>query len=104
MKKTIYNWLFKKALKVIALNLVRYYNPLTPDYLLKRGWIETEGMYFEPKAKQRYQIIIKFEKHYFQVFYGSKRTYFTTENSVEWFESYFLLAHWDNGRFELANI
>jgi len=39
MKKKFYNWLFKKALKIIALNLVIYNNQLTPEYLLKRGWL-----------------------------------------------------------------
>lgn len=104
MKKKIYNWLFKKAIKVIALNLVKYGNPLTPEYLLKRGWIEKDGFYFEPNVKERDQINIRFENHYYYVSHSNKHTYFATESSIEWFENYFLLAHGDNGRFELAGI
>ena len=104
MKKKIYNWLFKKALKIIAFNLVKYGNQLTPDYLLKRGWIEQDGYYFEPNMKDRDVIKIRFEKHWYYVTHSSKKTYIATESTIEWFENYFLLAHGDNGRFELVGI
>lgn len=104
MKKKIYNWLFKKAIKIIALNLVKYSNPLTPEYLIKRGWIEQDGHYFEPNVKDVNRIYIRFGNNWYSVTHGSKKTYITIESSIEWFENYYLLAHGDNGRFELAGI
>lgn len=104
MKKTVYNWLFKKALKVIAINLVKYGTPLTPEYLLERGWVEQNGYYFEPNMKDRDIIQIRFDKHWYYVTHSSNKTYIATESTVEWFENYYLLAHGDNGRFDLAGI
>ena len=60
MKKKLYNWLFKKAMKIVALNLVRYNTKLTPEYLLNKGWVEKDGFYFEPGIKDKYKISIKF--------------------------------------------
>ena len=65
--KKIYNWLFKIALKVISINIVKYGTQLTPDYLIKKGWIVTDGIYTEPGVKDRDLISIRFEKSYYTV-------------------------------------
>ena len=105
MKKKLYNWLFKKAMKIVALNLVRYKTILTPEYLLNKGWIEKDGFYFEPGIKDKYKISIKFDEvcsWCYNVYYGKNHTCIASESSVEWFENYYLLAHGDNGRYKLA--
>jgi hypothetical protein len=104
MKKKIYNWFFKKALKIIAVNVVKYGKPLTPEYLLKLGWVELEGYYFDPYMKARDVIQIRFDKHWYYVTHSSKKTYIATENTQEWFENYILLIAGDKRRFELAGI
>ena len=104
MKKKIYNWLFKLAKKVIAINIVKHGKQLTPQYLIERGWVEENGYYIEPNIKDRDRISISFESHYYRVWHSDKRTFFALESTVEWFELYYLLAHGDNGRYELAGI
>ena len=107
MKKKLYNWLFKKAMKIVALNLVRYKTILTPEYLLRKGWVERDGFYFEPNIKDKYKISIKFDEvcwWAYNVYYGKNDTWIASETSVEWFENYYLLAHMDNGRYELAGV
>jgi len=54
--------------------------------------------------KDRDLITIQFESHYYRVWHSSKLTFIALESSVEWFELYYLLAHGDNGRYELAGI
>ena len=103
MKKIILNWLFNKALKVIALNIVKYNNPLTPEYLLSRDWIESDGYYYEPFMKERDIIFIRFEKNYYSVYHSSKKTFIALESSVEWFENYYLLNNAWN-LYELAGV
>lgn len=104
MKKKIYNWLFKKAIKVIAINIVKYGNQLTPEYLLNKGWIEKDGYYIEPNMKDRDLVSISFEAHYYLVWHSSKRTFIALERTIEWFENYYLIIHGDNGRYQLAGI
>lgn len=102
MKKKINNWLFKLAKKIIAINIVKYGTQLTAQYLIERGWVERDGYYIEPNVKDRDRISISFGHHYYRVYHSEKRIFFAIENTVEWFELYYLLAHGDNGRYELA--
>lgn len=106
MKKRIYNWLFKKALKVISHNLVLYETLLTPQYLIDKGWIEEDGYYIESNIKKRDIIYIKFSDngYYYSVFHSINKTFIAEERSIQWFENYYLLIHPDNGRYELCNI
>lgn len=104
MKKKIYNWLYKFAIKVIAINIVKHGNQLTHEYLLKKGWIEKDDFWIEPNAKERDKIWIQFEHHYFKIWHGKERTFIGLESKVEWFEVYYLLTHGDNGRYELAGV
>lgn len=107
MKKLIQrvkDWIYSKAIKVIAVRLVNSTTQLTPQYLLERGWVEKDGLYFEPNMKKRDLITIQFENHYYRVWHSSNLTFIALESSVEWFEMYYLLAHPDNGRYKLAGI
>ena len=104
MKKKVYNWLFRIAKKVIAINIVKYGTPLIPQYLIERGWIEENGYYIEPNLKNRDRISISFDHNYYRVWRSETRTFIALESTVEWFELYYLLAHDDNGRYELAGI
>ncbi len=97
-------WIYELALSIIANRIVHYQNLLKPDYLTKKGWIEEDGYYFEPEIKESSRIWIKFEHHYFRVWYGKEKTFIGLESKVEWFETYYLMAHSDNGRYELAGI
>jgi hypothetical protein len=102
MKKKINNWLFKLAKKVIAITIVKHGTQLTPQYLIERGWVEENGYYIEPNIKDRDRISISFESDYYRVWHSSKRTFIALETTVEWFELYYLLAHGDNGIYDLA--
>jgi len=104
MKKKLLNWLYKLALKIIAINIVKYGNKLTPEYLLKKGWIEKDGYYIESGIKDRDRISIKFESNYYRIWHSDKMTFITLENSIEWFEIYYLILHPDNGRYDLSSI
>ena len=95
MKKKLFNWLHKYALKVIKINIDTYGNRLTPEYLLNKGWIEIDGYYIEPNVKDRDLILISFESHYYRVWHSSKRTFIALASTVEWFETYYML-HDDN--------
>ena len=104
MKKKFFNWLYKFAIKVIAINFVKHGNQLTPEYLLNKGWIEQDGYYIEPNMKDRDLVSISFESHYYRVWHSSKRTFIALESTIEWFENYYLIIHGDNGRYQLAGI
>jgi hypothetical protein len=97
-------WIFDLSLKLIANRIVHCQNLLTPQYLMSKGWIEKDGFYFEPEIKDRDKIWIEFEHHYFRIFHGKERTFIGLESKVEWFETYYLLAHGDNGRYILAGV
>jgi len=97
-------WIYKLALSIICNRIVHEQNLLTPEYLIEKGWIEENGYYFEPNIKDRDKIWIQFENHYFRVWHGKEKTFIALESKLEWFEVYFLLAHGDNGRYELANV
>ena len=79
MKKKIFNLLHKKALKIISINIFTYGNKLTPDYLLKRGWIikfdktTQKSYYCEPNTKERDTIYVEFESNYYRVWHGKKK-------------------------------
>ena len=96
------NWAYKLAVKMIANRIIYSQNLLTPDYLKSKGWIKENGFWVEPNIKERDKIWIQFENHYFRVWHGRDRTFISLETKLEWFENYYLLAHSDNGRYELA--
>lgn len=98
------NWIYNLAVKLIANRIVHGQNLLTPKYLTDRGWIEEDGFYVEPRIKDRDKIWIQFENHYFRIWHGKERTFIGLESSAEWFDNYYLLAHGDNGRYDLAGI
>jgi hypothetical protein len=97
-------WIYKLALSIICNRIIHQQNLLTPQYLIDKGWIEKDGFYFEPNTKDRDKIWIQFENTYFRVWHGKEKTFIGLESKVEWFETYFLMMHSDNGRYELANI
>jgi hypothetical protein len=109
METKFKNWIWNIVIKIIAIRLVHSENRLTPEYLLSKGWVMTEGindrvMYVEPNIKDRDLISISFEHHYYRVWHSKKETFIALESTIEWFELYYLLAHPDNGRYEIANI
>jgi len=97
-------WIYKFAVKLIANRIVHCQNLLTPDYLKAKGWYEEDGFWIEPNMKECDKIWIQFERHYFRIWHGKERTFIGLESKVEWFEVYYLLAHGDNGRYELAGV
>ncbi len=98
------NWIYNLAVKLIANRIVHGQNQLTPKYLLDRGWVEEDGFFVEPNIKDRDKIWIQFESHYFRIWHGKERTFIGLESKVEWFDNYYLLAHGDNGRYQLAGM
>jgi len=110
MKNKINKWLYKLAKKFLAKRLVHSENRLTNGYLLTRGWIPKidtvrgKTFYCEPNMKGRDVIYIDFEAHYYRVWHSEAKTFIALESSIEWFELYYLLAHGDNGRYELAGM
>jgi hypothetical protein len=104
MKTKIYNFIFMRAMVFIAKRLVYSDRRLTPEYLIKRGWVKTEAGYIEPNIKNRDRITITFEGHYYYVRHSDKMTFIALESTIEWFEMYYLIIHPDNGRYRLANI
>ena len=92
---------------MIANKIVRYSTPLTSEYLKAKGWImDNDGFFIEPNIKDRDRISIVFGDNikFYRVYHSEKRTFICIENSIEWFELYYLLLHGDNGRYELSNI
>ena len=104
MRNKIENWIYRLAIKVIARRIVLKDNLLTPEYLENNGWIKEGKSWIEPNIKERDKIWIDFEHHYFRVYHGKDKTFIGLESKIEWFEMYYLLAHGDNGRYELAGI
>lgn len=97
-------WIYKLAVKLIANRIVHGLNRLTPEYLQNKGWIQEGKYWVEPNIKDRDKIWVQFEYHYYKVWYGGDRTFIALESSLEWFENYYLLAHGDNGRYDLAGV
>jgi hypothetical protein len=97
-------WLYKLAFKILAKRIVNSTTPLTPEHLLKMGWIEKGGKYFEPDIKNRDRITITFDTGTYMVRHSEKETFIAREWSLEWFELYFTFIHPDNGRYKLAGI
>ena len=98
------NFIYQLSKKIIACRIVHCQNLLRPEHLIARGWIEEDGYWVEPDIKYEYKIWIQFERHYFRVWHGKERTFIGLESKLEWFENYYLLAHGDNGRYELAGV
>ncbi len=98
-------WVFELSLKIIANRIVHCQNLLTPEHLKEKGFIQGEdGTFYQPDIKDRDKIWIEFEHHYYRVWHGRERTFIALESKLEWFETYYLFAHGDNGRYELANV
>lgn len=97
-------WIYRLAIKLIANRIVHGRNRLTPEYLKGKGWIQKGKYWVEPNIKDRDKIWIHFENHYYRVWHGGDRTFIALESSLEWFENYYLLAHGDNGRYDLAGV
>ena len=104
MRNKIENWIYRLAIKVIARRIVLKDNLLTPEYLENNGWVKENNSWVEPNIKERDKIWIDFENHYFRCYHGKDKTFIGLERKIEWFEIYYLLAHGDNGRYELAGI
>lgn len=98
------DWLYKLSISIIANRLVHGQNLLTPEYLIKRGWISDGEFFVEPNIKLRDKLWIRFEDHWFTIYRGEARTFIGLESKIEWFEIYWLLVHSDNGRYELSGI
>ena len=98
------NWIYELALRVIAKRIVHSQNLLRPNYLIEKGWVEEDGFYFELNTKDRDKIWIQFEDRYFRVWHGKEKTFIGIESKVEWFETYLLTSHSDNGRYEMAGM
>lgn len=97
-----FDWIYNLSISVIANRIVHGDNYLTPEYLTSKGWIQEGSFYVEPDIKDRDKIWIQFENHYFRIYHGPERTFIGLETKKEWFESYYLLAHGDNGRYQLS--
>lgn len=110
MKKRINNWLFSLLLKRIAKTIVYSENKLTRGYLESKGWIPKfdsnlqKTFWFEEGLKERDTIWIDFETNSYRIWHGKDKTYITSATSIEYFEIYYLMAHGDNGRYELAGV
>ena len=97
-------WIYRLAVKIIANRIVHKSARLTTEYLIQSGWTEEDGYYSEPNIKERDRIWIKFEGHFYRAYYGRYKTFIALETSLEWFNLFYLLAHPDNGRYELVGI
>ncbi len=98
------DWVYKLSIALIANRIVHGQEYLTPQYLLSKGWIQEGDFFVEQNIKERDKIWIQFENHYFRIYHGAERTFIGLESKKEWFENYYLLAHGDNGRYQLAGI
>ena len=72
--------------------------------MTEKGWIKEGEFYVEQNIKGRDKIWVNFESHYFRIYHGENRTFIALERSKKWFEVYYLMAHGDNGRFNLAGV
>ena len=110
MKKKFIKWLsaqdfiYNLSVKLIANRIVHGENHLKPSHLIARGWVKEDDYYFEPDVKDKCKIWVKFENHYFRIYYGVNKTFIGLESKIEWFDNYYLLAHGDNGRYNLAGV
>jgi hypothetical protein len=108
MKTKIKNFIYNAVIKVIAKRLVYNQNSLTPDYLIKRGWItefdevRQKTYYVESGIKSRDMISVEFEAHYYRIWHGKERVFVALESSKEWFDIYYLMMHGDNGRHDIS--
>lgn len=98
IKRKLYSRRFDLAIQIIALNVFRYGQKLTPDYLLKNGWIEKDGFYIETGVEPENTISVSFNKNHsrvcnYTVWHGIPRVRITTENSTQWLKVYCCLVH-----------
>src|SRR5688572_14764686 len=103
-KLSLVNWIYRLCIALTANRIVHSEEYLTPEYLIIKGWVKEGDFFVEPNVKRRDKIWIQFEHHYFRVWHGEERTYIALESKRAWFDMYYLLAHGDNGRYELAGI
>lgn len=93
MKKYIY----KLVLRLIRYILVNKSTPLSAETLKSWGWELThiqrygKDCWKEPDIKERDQVLIEIEDHYYRVWHGPNGTFIALESSVEWLQTYLLL-------------
>jgi hypothetical protein len=76
----------------------------TPQYLIEKGFKEDEDGYFvEPNLKDRDKIWVSFDRGCYRVWHGKDKTFITLHTKIEWFETCYLMAHGDNGIYQLAD-
>ena len=103
MKKLIYYFCFWRS---IVKRIINSTTPLTPQYLIERGWVKEfnevlqKTFYVEPNIKDRDKIYVEFENHCYRIWHSDKLTFIALERSIEWFEFYQLLV-WRDLRYEL---
>ena len=95
LKNFLKNFLFKLAIHLIA-RTIRNGTPLTPNYLIDRGWkFEVDhldrGICTETNVKDKEKVQVVFEAHYYRVYHGKELTFIALENTAEWLELYLLL-------------
>lgn len=104
MKTVFKKFIYRIAKRIVLNHITQKQTPLTPKYLIDRGWaVNGNGDYFEPNVKDRDIIYITFEAHYYRVWHSSKRTFIALESCVEWFEWYYLIIHPDHRNFPEEN-
>lgn len=97
-----FDFIQKLCIALIFNRIVHETDRLIPEHLTEKGWIKDGYFYVEQNIKGRDKIWIQFESHYYRVYHGENRTFIALERSKKWFEIYYLMAHGDNGRFNLA--
>lgn len=98
LEKRLSLWGWKREKKILIKRLSGY-NRLQPHHLTSLGFIYTDGYYFQPNMKDRDIIYVQFEGSSYRVFHSINKTFIAAENTLEWFELYYLLAHPDNRNF-----
>ena len=89
----------------MAIRIVHSTEMLTAEYLTAKGFINDDGWYVESDLKDENKIWVKFDEHgHATIWHGKEKTFITNESTLEWFEIHYLLAHRDNGIWELAGV
>lgn len=101
--KRIRNWLFALSHMIIANQIVRHDETLTPEYLEAFGWILIKGYYIEPGIKDRDRISVKFDGNFYRVYHSANRTFIAFQNGVKWFETYYLMLNSEK-QYKLAKV
>lgn len=98
LRKEFSLWSWKQEKKILIKRLSGY-NRLQPHHLTSLGFVYAEnGYYFQPNIKDRDRISVEFvENGYgYRVYHSKSMTFIAAENTLEWFETYYLLIHPDN--------